>query len=218
MDIVPDSEPSRVADGPMSSLHLPGRESRIPDVINDEEWTLKSAASDIINGKMRTVPKLSGQAEIKAPERDNPDRSAKVTKAQDPEAETEQEDDPMDSQPLVKQMPKRPPKPVLEEDDDEEVHQEVRDDTIVPETEDEVPLATVVKPAKAAPKPLPPRGRSMRNKRPIIYTESPDTSENEVSAVKFRFTFVVLTSLRKRKRNQKKLPSSVPLRRGKSKR
>ena len=195
MDIVPDSEPSRVADGPMSSLHLPGLESRVHDATNDEGWTLESAESGIINGKERARPKSPSKSDITAPEHSNTDRGAQDPKEQEPEAETEQEDDPMDSQPLVKQRPKRPPKPVLEEEDDdeEEVHQEVRDNTVVPETDDEVPLAAMVKPTKTAPKPLPPRGRSMRNKRPIVYTESPDTSENEVSAVKFRFTFVVLT-------------------------
>lgn len=218
MDIVPDSEPSRVSDGPMSSLHLPGLESRVPDIMNDEGEILESAMSDIINGRKRIVPKSSGNSDTKVPEHNNPDRSAEDAK--DHEAETEKEDDPMDSQPLVRQRPKRPPKPVLEEEDEDEdeVRQEVRDNTVVPETEDEAPLATVVKPTKAAPKPLPPRGRSMRNKRPIIYTESPDTSENDVSAIKLQFTSVILTCLRKRKRNQKKLPLSAPLRRGKSKR
>ena len=211
MDIVPDSEPSRVADGPMSSLHLPGPESRVPDVANDEEWTLESAVArvmgeearvastvrDIISGKKGAKPKSSDKSDIKAPEHNNTDRSSGDAKAQDPEVETEQEDDPMGSQPLIKQRPKRPPKPLLEDEEEDEeegedVHQEVRDNTVVPETEDEAPLATVVKPTKAAPKPLPPRGRSMRNKRPIIYTESPDTSENEVSTIKFQFTSLIL--------------------------
>ena len=208
-----------MTDGPMSSLHLPGLESRVRDAINDEGWTLESAASDIINGKERASPKPPSKSDITAPEHSNTDRGAQDPKEQGPETETKQEDDPMDSQPLVKHRPKRPPKPVLEEEDEEEeVHQEARDNTVVPETDDEVPLAAVVKPTKSAPKPLPPRGRSMRNKRPIVYTESPDASENEVSAVKFRFTFVVLTCLRKRKRNRKKLPLTVPLRRGRSKR
>ena len=170
----------------------------------------------VINNENRTVPDSSGETDIETSELNNPDHSARDIKARKTEPETEQEDDPMDSQPLVKQRPKRPPKPVLEEEE-EEVQQEVRDNTTVPETEDEVPLATVVKTTKAAPKSLPPRGRSMRNKRPIIYTESPDTSDNEVSTAKFRFTFVILICPRRRKRRQKRLPSSVPPRRGESK-
>lgn len=169
MDIVPDSEPSRMADGPMSSLYLPRPASRAHTLAEDD----------------KTIPESSGEIDSETPEQRNPDLVAQDTSIQEAEAETEQEDDPMGSdQPLVKKRPKRPPKPVLEEEE-EEIEQEVHDDTTVPETEDEVPLATVVKPAKPVPKPLPPRGRSTRNKRPIIYTESPDASENEVSAVKF---------------------------------
>jgi hypothetical protein len=132
-----------------------------------------------------TVPESSGETDNETSERD-PDHIAQDTKVQETEIETEREDDPMDSdQPLVKQRSKRPPKPFLEDEEEEEAQQEVRDDATIPETEDEVPLATVVKTTKAAPNPLPPRGRSTRNKRPIIYTESPDTSENDVSTVKF---------------------------------
>ena len=168
MDIVPDSEPSRATDGPMSSLHLPRPASQAPTLAEDDNGTAHESL---------------GGADNETSEPRNQDPVAPDTKMQETEAEAEQEDDPMDSdQPLVKQRPKRPPKPVLE---DEEAQQEVRDDMTVPETEDEVPLATVVKPTKPAPKPLPPRGRSTRNKRPIIYTESPDASENEVSTVKF---------------------------------
>jgi len=198
MDVVPDSEPSRLVDGPMSSLHL--------------------QVSDITNGKNRVVPESSGEADIETSEHNNPDRSAQDTKAQDTEADTEQEDDPMDSdRPLVKQRPKRPPKPAPEEEEEEEeVQQGAHDDTTVPETEDEVPLA--IKTTKAVPKPLPPRGRSMRNKRPIIYTESPDTSENEVSTIEIQPVFIILSCLRKRKRNRKRLLLSAPPRRGKSKR
>ena len=169
MDTVPDSEPSRAADGPMPSLHLPRPASRAPTLAEDDNETAHESL---------------GGADNEASERSNQDPAAPDTKIQETEAETEQEDDPMDSdQPLVKQRPKRPPKPVLE--GEEEAQQEVRDDMTVPETEDEVPLATAVKPTKPALKPLPPRGRSTRNKRPIIYTESPDASENEVSTVKF---------------------------------
>lgn len=177
MDIVPDSEPSRATDGPMSSLHLPRPVSRVPTLAEDNN---------------EIVPESSGETDDDTSEQIHPNRAAQDTEVQETEAETEREDDPMDSnQPLVKQRPKQPPKPVLEEEveeqemeEQEEVHHEIRDDATVPETEDEVPLAAVVKPTKAAPKPLPPRGRSMRNKRPIIYTESPDTSENEVSTMK----------------------------------
>lgn len=170
MEVVPDSEPSRVADGPMSSLHLPQPASRVPTVTEDDN---------------ETVPESSGETDNETSKQRNLDHIAQDTNMQETEQETEQEDDPMDSDwPLVERRTKRPPKPVLEEDveEEEQVDREVRDDATVPETEEEVPLATVVKPTKAAPKLLPPRGRSTRNKRPIIYTESPDTSENEVSA------------------------------------
>ena len=169
MEVIPDSEPSRVADGPMSSLHLPRPTSRAPT---------------IAEGDNETVPESSGEADNDISEQRDPENIVGDTKMQETEVETEREDDPMDSdQPLLKQRSRRSPKPVLEAEEEEEVQQEVRDDVTVPETEDEVPLATVIKPAKAAPKPPPPRGRSTRNKRPIIYTESPDTSENDVSAI-----------------------------------
>lgn len=173
MDIVPDSEPSRMTDGPMSSLHLPPPVSRVPTLAETDN---------------ETVPESSGETDNETSERKNSNHIVQDTNIQETEPETEEEDDPMGSDlPLVKQRTRRPPKPFLEEEEveEEQVEQEVRDDVTVPETEDEVPLATVVKPAKAAPKSLPPRGRSTRNKRPIIYTESPDTSENEVSTMKF---------------------------------
>jgi hypothetical protein len=117
----------------------------------------------------------------------------------------------MDSdQPLVKQRAKRPPKPLLEVEE-EQVEQAIRGDTAVPETEDEVPLATVVKAAKAAPKPpLPARGRSTRNKRPIIYTESPDTSENEVSTVTFWSIFVTLSDVSGEEEQPEETPVERP--------
>lgn len=167
MDIVPDSEPSRVSDGPMSSLQFPRPTSRVPTLTEDDN---------------KTVPESSGGTDNETSDRSDPNHVAQDTDIQETEPETERDDDLMDSQPPAKQRTKRPPKPLLEEEEEEEVEQEVRDDVTVPETEDEVPLAALVKPAKAASKPLPPRGRSTRNKRPIVYTESPDTSENEVSA------------------------------------
>jgi len=180
MDVVPDSEPSRVADGPMSSLNLPQLASRVPTLTEDDN---------------ETVPESSGETDNETSKRRNLDHIAQDTNMQETEQETEREDDPMDSgRPLVKQRTKRPPKLVLEEEaEEEQVDQEVRDDATVPETEDEVPLATVAQPTKAAPKSLPPRGRSTRNKRPIIYTESPDTSENEVSTTKLKFIVVCLS-------------------------
>lgn len=160
-------------DGPMSSLHLPQPASRVvPLAENDNE----------------TVPESSGEADNETSEQRNTNHIAQDTNTRETEPETEPEDDPMGSDiPLVKKHTKRPPKPLPEEAqvNEEQVEQAIRDDVTVPETEDEIPLATVVKTAKAAPKPLPPRGRSTRSKRPIIYTESPDTSENEVSTVNF---------------------------------
>ena len=180
MDIIPDSEPSRVADGPMSSLHLPRPASRVPTLAGDDN----------------EVPEPSGETDNETSGQRSPNRIAQDKSVQETEPETEREDDPMDSsQPLVKKRTKRPPKLLLEEEEaeDEQVEQKVRDDLTVPETEDEVPLVTVTKTAKAAPRPLPPRSRSTRNKRPIIYTESPDTSGNEVSTMKFQSVFVVLS-------------------------
>jgi len=172
MDIVPDSEPSRMADGPMSSLQFPRPTSRVPTLTEGDE---------------KTAPESSGGTDNETPDQKDPNNVAQDTNIQETEPETERDDDPTDSdQPLVRQRTKRPPKPLLEEEEEEEgqVEREIRDDATVPETEDEVPLVTLVKPAKAPPKPLPPRGRSTRNKRPIVYTESPDTSENEVSTKK----------------------------------
>ncbi|KAF9648083.1 hypothetical protein BDM02DRAFT_3116022 [Thelephora ganbajun] len=166
MDVVPDSEPSRVADGPMSSLHLPRAASRVLILAEDDN---------------ETVPESSGETDNEISVQRNLDLIAQGERMQETEPETEQGDDPMDSdQPLIKQRARRPPKPALEEEEEEEqVEQEVDDDATVPETEDEVPLVVLVKSKKVTPKPLPPRSRSTRNKRPIIYTESPDTSENE---------------------------------------
>jgi hypothetical protein len=181
MDIVPDSEPSRMTDGPMSSLHLPRPASRVTTLAeNDNE----------------TVPESSGETDNEASEQRDTDHIARGTDIRETGSETEPEDDPMDSDlPLVKQRAKRPPKPLLEVEE-EQVEQAIRGDTAMPETEDEVPLATVIKAAKAAPKPpLPARGRSTRNKRPIIYTESPDTSENEVSTVTFWSIFATLSDV-----------------------
>ena len=160
-----------MTDGPMSSLHLPPPASRVTTIAENDNETVPE-----------TVPESSGDTDNETPEQRNTNHIAQDTNMRETEPETEREDDLMDSDlPLVKQRTKRPPKPLPEE---EEVEEEViRDDVTVPETEDEVPLATVVKTAKVAPKP-PPRGRSTRNKRPIVYTESPDTSENEVSMVK----------------------------------
>lgn len=174
MDIVPDSEPSRMTDGPMSSLHLPHPANRVTTPAeNDNE----------------TVPESSGETDNETSERRNSSRIAQDTNLREIAPEIEQGDDAMDNDlPLVKQRAKRPPRPLPEEEEveEEQVEQAIRDDVTAPETEDEVPLATVVKAAKAISKPsLPLRGRSTRNKRPIIYTESPDTSENEVSTVKF---------------------------------
>ena len=178
MDIVPDSEPSRMADGPMSSLHLPRPASRMTVLAENDSETVPE-----------TVPESSAETDNETSEQGDKDHIARNTNIQETEPDTEQEVDPMDTDlPPVKRRTKRPPKPLPEEEEveEEQVEQAIRDDATVPETEDEVPLATVVKTAKAAPKPpLPPRGRSARNKRPIIYTESPDTSENEVSMVKF---------------------------------
>jgi len=162
MDVVPDSEPSRLADGPMSSLHLPQPASRVLTLAEDDN---------------ETVPETDNEIS----ERRNPDQTDQDANMQETEAETEQEDHPMDSDHLL--VEQQSPKHVVEQE--EQVEQEVHDDATVPETEDDIPLATVIKSAKAATKPLPPRGRSTRNKRPIIYTESPDTSENEVSTMKF---------------------------------
>jgi len=178
MDIVPDSEPSRMTDGPMSSLHLPHPANRVTTPAENDNETVPE-----------TVPESSGETDNETSERRNASRIAQDTNLREAEPETKQGDDPMDNDlPLVKQRAKRPPKPLPEEEEveEEQVEQAIRDDVTVPETEDEVPLATVVKAAKAVSKPsLPSRGRSTRNKRPIIYTESPDTSENEVSTVKF---------------------------------
>ena len=178
MEIVPDSEPSRATDGPMSSLHLPQPTNRVPTI------------AEIDN---ETVPESSSEMDNETSEKSNPNQIAQDTEMQETEAETERDDDPMDSsQPLVRQRTKRPPKLHLEEEEDQ-TDQEVLDDAMVPETEDEVPLATVVKTTKVAPKPSPPRGRRTRNKRPIVYTESPDTSENEVSAAEFSSILATLS-------------------------
>lgn len=170
MDVVPDSEPSRMADGSMSSLHLPV--NRAPALAEEDEIVPEST--------YETDDRASAQMDV--------GQGGKQRTG----LETELDDDPMDDdQPLVKQRTKRPQKPVVEEEE-HQAEQEVRDDVTVPETEDEVPLAIAVKPSKPAPKPLPPRGRSTRNKRPIIYTESPDTSENEVRTVVLLPTYVIL--------------------------
>jgi len=168
-----------MADGPMSSLHLPRPPSRMTVLAENDSETVPE-----------TVPESSAETDNETSEQRNTNHIARDTNIQETEPDTEQEDIPMDTDlPLVKRRTKRPPKPLPEEEEveDEQVEQAIRDDATVPETEDEVPLATVIKTTKAVPKPpLPPtRGRSARNKRPIIYTESPDTSENEVSTVKF---------------------------------
>lgn len=167
MDIVPDSEPSRIADGSMLSLRLPGQASLNPPLVDSDD---------------EIVPESSGEANGNPPAQRDASHLPQDEKKQTTEPETEQDDDPMnDDQLLVgqREKPKSIPEEGEEEEQEEQVEQEGRGDATVPETEDEVPLATVVKPGKPTPKPLPPRGRSTRNKRPIIYTESPDTSEDE---------------------------------------
>jgi hypothetical protein len=157
------------------------------------------------------VPESSGETDDKFPPQLDPDRIPQAEKAQETEPEGEQDDDPMgDDQPLVRQQARRPVKPVVGEEPEEEgqqADQGLCDDTTVPETEDEVPLATIVKAAKPAPKPLPQRGRSTRNKRPIVYTESPDTSEKEVSKTKRWFIFMDLKFVPGGGRNPHRTPS-----------
>ena len=100
MDIVPDSEPSRMADGSMSSF-IPA--SRVPILADNYE----------------TVPESSGETDNETSGR-NLDHIAQDTNIQAAEPETEKEDDPMDSdQPLVKRRAKRPPKPILEEEEED---------------------------------------------------------------------------------------------------
>ena len=185
MDIVPDSEPSGIVDGPAPSLPLPGLISQAPTLVED------------INN---TVPRPSSDTDGIGPAHGDTSHATQGEKMQETELEAEQYDDPMDGDlPLANQRRRRPPKLILEEE--QQVEQEVRDSATVPETEDEVPLATLVKPPKPTPKPLPPRGRSTRNKRPIVYTESPDTSENEVSATKLSSIHGVLKYVSGRRRN-----------------
>lgn len=179
MDIVPDSEPSRIADGPMPSLNLPGTVGQVPTLTEDDNEIIPGSSGETDNGSIA---------------QGDTDHVAQGEKMRETEPETEQDDDPMDDdRPLVNRRRKRPQKPTLEEEEEEQrAEQEVHDDAIVPETEDEVPLATLVKLPKPAPKPLPPRSRSTRNKRPIVYTESPDTSENDVSAIKLWSILAIL--------------------------
>lgn len=172
MDIVPDSEPSRIADGSTSSLRLPGHTSLNPPLVDSDD---------------EIVPESSSEANGDPPVQRDAGHLPQDEKKQNTEPETEQGDDPMnDDRLLAGQREKLSPKSIPEEGKGEEQveQEEGRDDATVPETEDEVPLATVVKPGKPTPKPVPLRGRSTRNKRPIIYTESPDTSEDEVSVMK----------------------------------
>jgi hypothetical protein len=176
MDTVPDSEPSRMADGPMPSLYPPEPASREPTPAEDDGETAPGSSGETNDGGL-----VEG----------DPDHIAQGEKMQETEPEPEQDDDPMDGdKPLVDQRRNWPPKLILEEE--KQVEQEVRDGATVLESEDEVPLATLVKPPKPAPKPLPPRGRSTRSKRPIVYTESPDASENEVSTIKLWSIIAVL--------------------------
>ena len=179
MDIVPDSEPSRIADEQMLSLNFPGPSSQVPALAEDEN---------------EPVPGSSGETDDSRLAQEGTDHDGGM---QEVASGTEQADDPMDrDQPLVDRRRKGPPKPMLEEEQEEQqAEREARDDGTVPETEDEVPLANLIKPSKPAPKTLPPRGRSTRNKRPIVYTESPDTSENEVSTVKLSSTLGILKSI-----------------------
>lgn len=188
MYIVPDSEPSRIADGPVPSLLPSGPTIRELSLAEDDN---------------ETVPGSSNESDDRYLAQGITDHVAQSEKMQETEPETEQGDDPMDDdQPIVNQRRKRPPKPILEDEEEgQQVEQEVRDDATVPETEDEVPLATLVKPPKPAPK-LPPRGRSTRNKRPIVYTESPDTSENEVSTTKLWPILAILKYVSGRGKNR----------------
>jgi hypothetical protein len=170
MDVVPDSEPSRMADGSTSSLHLPA--NRVPALTEDDDEIVPESTYETDDGASAQMDPGQGGKQRTGPETER--------------------DDPMDGdQPLVKQRMKRSQQPAIEEED-HQAEQEVHDDVTVPETEDEVPLAIAVKPSKAAPKSLPPRGRSTRNKRPIIYTESPDASGNEVRNVEFLPIFLIL--------------------------
>jgi hypothetical protein len=185
MDIVPDSEPPRMTDGPTPSLHPPELASRAP--------TLNEDANE-------TVPESSGEMGDGGLAQGGIDCIAQGEKMQETDPDTEQDDDPMDSdQPLANKR-KRSPKPILEAQE-QQVGQEERGDAIVPESESEVPLVTLVKPPKPAPKSLPPRGRSTRNKRPIVYTESPDGSENEVSTMELWSMFTLLKRVSGRGRN-----------------
>lgn len=186
MDIVPDSEPSRIADAPTPSLHLPGPASRA--LTPDDNETVPESSSEMDNGALA---------------QGDTDRVAQGEGVQETEPEAEQDDDPMDGdQPLVNKQRKRQSKPILSEDEGEQqAGREIRDNATVPETEDEIPLAILAKPPKPQPKPLPPRGRSTRNKRPIVYTESPDTSENEVSTMNLWSMLVILKHVSGRSRN-----------------
>ena len=190
MDIVPDSEPSRIADGPTPSVYPVGPADRVPTLVESDH---------------EIVPESSGETDDSGFAQGDTDRVVQGEKMQETEPETEQDDDPMDGdQLLVNQRRKRPPKPILEEEqEDQRVEQVVHDDATVPRTEDEVPLAAPTKLPKPSPEPLPPRGRSTRNKRPIIYTESPGTSENEASTMKLCPILVILKYVSGRGRNRR---------------
>lgn len=179
MDIVPDSEPPRIADGLTPSSNPPELASRAPTLDEDVDEIVPESSVETDNGGL--VRGDAGCVE-------------QGEKVQETDPDTEQDDDPMDSERLLANRRRKwSPKPVLDgEAQGQQVEQGVYDDAIVPESESEVPLATLVKPPKPAPKSLPPRGRSTRNKRPIVYTESPDASGNEVSTMELRSTFTFL--------------------------
>lgn len=166
MDVVPDSEPSRLVDGPMSSSHPPDPVYRVPPPVEKED---------------EIVPESSRETDDKASMQKDADHIAQDETRQEAKPEADRDgDSTVGDRLLVNGRRNRSPNLVPEE----QAEQEVRSDATAPETEDEVPLATVVKSVKPPQKPLPSRGRSTRNKRPIVYTESPDISENEVSAMK----------------------------------
>ena len=159
-----------MGDGPTPSVRPPEPGSRAP--------ILYEGADEI-------VPESSGEMDDGGPVQGGVGYNPQGGKMQETDPDTEQDDDPMESdRPLANQRRKPSPEPIpAGRTQEQQAEQEIRDDAVIPESESEVPLAVLVKPPKPAPKPLPPRGRSTRNKRPIVYTESPDASENEVSTM-----------------------------------